>query len=246
MKKYTSYLVFTSGVLFVLLALSKTSIRNVLAPKKNTTCIVIDVGHGGSDPGKVSTGGIKEKDINLQIALFLRDYLIAENYTVFLTRETDCGLYDENASNRKISDLNNRIQFFKEKKADYVVSIHQNSYPESTPHGAQTFYFTGSKQGKAFAETIQESLLKMDSTNTRKAKSSDSYYLLKHSTAPSIIIECGFLSNPEETAKLTDELYQKELANAIFHGICNYTYKTCHGQFPSDARQQEKSGAAFR
>lgn len=196
--------------------------RQVFSSANNKTIIVIDVGHGGSDPGKVSTDGIKEKDINLQIALYLKDYLIAQDYTVYLTRETDCNLYDENVSNKKTSDLNNRIQFFQKKKAAYVVSIHQNSYPDASPHGAQCFYFEGSVEGKAFAESIQDSLLNLDSTNTRAAKSSGSYYLLKHSDVPSVIVECGFLSNPEETAKLTDSNYQKQVAHAICSGISNY------------------------
>lgn len=202
---------------------------NVFTSIRKSTVIVIDVGHGGSDPGKVSTSGVQEKDVNLQIALYLKDYLIAQDYTVYLTRETDCGLYDENVKNKKTSDLNNRIRFFKEKNADLVVSIHQNSFPNENQHGAQTFYFTGSNQGKAFAETVQNALLKFDDSNTRLAKSSDSYYLLKHSPIPAIIIECGFLSNPEETAKLTDSNYQKQLAYTISLGICSYA-----GNFPKD------------
>mgnify|MGYP000774084157 CR=1 FL=1 len=199
--------------------------RQVFSAAKNKTIIVIDVGHGGADPGKVSTSGIKEKDVNLQIALYLKDYLIAQDYIVYLTRETDCGLYDDNVSNKKTSDLNNRIQFFKEKNASCVVSIHQNSYPDTIQHGSQSFYYTGSDEGKALAESVQASLLKMDDTNTRQAKSNDSYYLLKHSNVPSIIVECGFLSNPEETAKLTDSNYQKQIAYAICMGICNYNAK---------------------
>lgn len=194
----------------------------VFSLEKEKKVIVVDVGHGGSDPGKVSADGIREKDVNLEIAQYLKDYLIAQDYIVYLTRETDCGLYDENVSNKKTSDLNNRIQFFKEKNADYVVSIHQNSYPDTTPHGAQTFYFSTSETSKAFAESIQDSLLTIDNTNTRTAKSSDSYFLLKHSSMPAVIIECGFLSNPEETAKLTDPNYQKQLAYAISLGICAY------------------------
>ncbi len=118
--------------------------------------------------------------------------------------------------------MNNRIQFFKDKNPFCVISIHQNSYPDTIQHGAQTFYFTGSAEGKLFAEAVQASLLKFDETNTRQIKSSDSYYLLKHSPVPSIIVECGFLSNPEETAKLTDANYQKQLAYAISLGICSY------------------------
>lgn len=193
-----------------------------LMKKKNI--IVIDVGHGGSDPGKVSADGTQEKDINLQIASYLRDYLIAQDYIVYLTRETDCGLYDENVSNKKTSDLNNRVRFFKEKEADYVVSIHQNSYPDTVQHGAQTFFYTSSADSEEFAKCIQSSLLSFDSSNSRQAKSSDSYFLLKHSVVPSVIIECGFLSNPEETAKLKDPNYQKQLAYHIALGICNYAH----------------------
>lgn len=196
--------------------------RQAVTSIKNKTVIVIDVGHGGTDPGKVSTDGIREKDVNLQIALYLKDYLIAMDYTVYMTRETDCGLYDENVSNKKVSDLNNRIQFFSSKGANYVVSIHQNSYPDSSQHGAQTFYYSGSAEGKAFAESIQNSLLSMDGTNKRTAKSSDSYYLLKHSKAPAVIVECGFLSNPAETASLTDPNYQKRLSYSIAQGIAKH------------------------
>lgn len=222
MKRFVPYLIFIFCILFVLFSLSESSILNTAAHNKKKACIVIDVGHGGTDPGKVSSDGIKEKEINLEIALYLRDYLIAEDFTVFLTRETDCGLYDEGASNKKTSDLNNRIQFFKEKNADYVVSIHQNSFPDSSVHGAQTFYYTGSEKGKPFAESIQNSLLAMDDTNTRLAKSSNSYYLLKHSDIPSVIVECGFLSNPEETGKLIDSGYQKKIAKAISSGITSH------------------------
>lgn len=190
--------------------------------RTKNTVIVIDVGHGGNDPGKVSLDGTREKDINLQIASYLKDYLIAQDFTVYLTRENDCGLYDENVSNKKTSDLNNRIQFFKDKEASYVVSIHQNSYPDASQHGAQTFYYSNSTEGKSFAESIQNAVLKVDETNTRLAKSNDSYYLLKNSSIPVVIVECGFLSNPEETAKLKDEYYQKELAYAISLGICQY------------------------
>ena len=185
--------------------------------------IVIDVGHGGSDPGKVSTDGIEEKNVNLEIARYLQDYLIASDYTVYLTRDTDCGLYDDNVSNKKRSDLNNRIQFFNEKNADLVISIHQNSYPDASQHGAQTFYFKGREDSRILAENIQDSLLSIDTSNTRKAKANDSYYILKNTSVPAVIIECGFLSNPEETARLTDPNYQKDLAYAISVGVCRFS-----------------------
>jgi N-acetylmuramoyl-L-alanine amidase len=213
---------------FLLTAISLLTLFNhygkcAVTASRQKTVIVLDVGHGGSDPGKVSTDGIQEKDVNLQIALYLKDYLIAQDYTVFMTRETDQGLYDENVSNKKVSDLNNRIQFFEKKNAACVVSIHQNSYPDSSVHGAQTFYYAGSKEGEDLAKSVQDALLALDDTNTRQEKSNDSYYLLKHSSVPAIIVECGFLSNPDEAARLTDANYQKQLAFAISKGVCNYT-----------------------
>lgn len=198
----------------------------VFSSKQKNKTIVIDVGHGGNDPGKVSTDGTQEKDVNLEIAGYLRDYLIAQDYTVYLTRETDCGLYEENASNKKTSDLQNRVQFFQDKNAAMVISIHQNSYSDTIQHGAQTFYFSTSEAGKQLAETIQASLLEIDNTNTRTAKSSDSYYLLKNASMPAVIVECGFLSNPEETSRLKDPNYQKKLAYAISLGVCEYDNAT--------------------
>ncbi len=222
MKKLYFYLIACASFLFCFFTFHSTFIRNTLTSGKNPPCIVIDVGHGGSDPGKVSATGIEEKNVNLQIALYLKDYLIARDFQVYLTRETDCGLYDENVSNKKTSDLNNRLQFIQEKHADCMISIHQNSYPDATQHGAQTFYYVGSEKGKQLADSIQNSLLKIDETNKRQIKSSDSYYILKHSSVPAVIVECGFLSNPEESARLMDSNYQKEIANSISMGICDY------------------------
>lgn len=205
--------------------LKNTTILTSKAMKEKPPCLIIDVGHGGIDPGKVSTDGILEKNVNLQIALHLKKEFQNKNFKIYLTRETDCGLYDENASHKKISDLNNRIQFFHEKKADYVISIHQNSYSDAESHGAQTFYHTDSEEGNVMANTIQKSLLEIDPSNHRNATASNRYYLLKKTSIPSIIIECGFLSNPEETAKLTNPDYQQKLAHAIYLGFCNYIQK---------------------
>ena len=196
--------------------------QQVVALHRNKTTIVMDVGHGGSDPGKVGIQGIKEKDVNLAIARYLKDYLIAEDYTVYMTRETDQGLYDESVSNKKKSDLSNRIQFVQKKNASCMISIHQNSYPDTIQHGAQTFYYEGREEDKNFAQYVQDSLLTFDPSNTRQIKSSTSYYILKNAQVPSILIECGFLSNPEETANLTDPNYQKQIAYAIAIGTCRY------------------------
>ncbi len=215
---YSCFLLFLIAVFPFCHKLSK----QVVALHRNKTTIVIDVGHGGSDPGKVGIQGIKEKDVNLAIARYLKDYLIAEDYTVYMTRETDQGLYDESVSNKKKSDLSNRIQFVQEKNASCMISIHQNSYPDTIQHGAQTFYYEGREEDKNFAQYVQDSLLAFDPSNTRQIKSSTSYYILKNAQVPSILIECGFLSNPEETANLTDPNYQKQIAYAIAIGTCRY------------------------
>ncbi len=215
---YSCFLLFLIAVFPFCHKLSK----QVVALHRNKTTIVIDVGHGGSDPGKVGIQGIKEKDVNLAIARYLKDYLIAEDYTVYMTRETDQGLYDESVSNKKKSDLSNRIQFVQKKNASCMISIHQNSYPDTIQHGAQTFYYEGREEDKNFAQYVQDSLLTFDPSNTRQIKSSTSYYILKNAQVPSILIECGFLSNPEETANLTDPNYQKQIAYAIAIGTCRY------------------------
>lgn len=215
---YSCFLLFLIAVFPFCHKLSK----QVVALHRNKTTIVIDVGHGGSDPGKVGIQGIKEKDVNLAIARYLKDYLIAEDYTVYMTRETDQGLYDESVSNKKKSDLSNRIQFVQEKNASCMISIHQNSYPDTIQHGAQTFYYEGREEDKNFAQYVQDSLLTFDPSNTRQIKSNTSYYILKNAQVPTILIECGFLSNPEETANLTDPNYQKQIAYAIAIGTCRY------------------------
>lgn len=208
-----------------LLTITLHSPLSVFLQKDNSPVIVIDVGHGGSDPGKVSLSGIKEKDINLQIAEYLRDYLIAQDFTVFLTRDSDCGLYDSQASNKKTSDLNNRIQFIQNKKAACTISIHQNSFPDSSVHGAQCFYYTTNEESRLLAQYVQEALLQLDDSNHRTHKANDSYYLLKHTTKPAIIVECGFLSNPTEEAKLTDSNYQKQIAYSISLGVNRFMNK---------------------
>ena len=185
--------------------------------------IVIDVGHGGKDPGKVGINGALEKDINLQIALRLKKFLEEEDVEVVLTREEDIGLYDENASNKKVQDMKRRVALIEETDPLLTISIHQNSYHEENVHGAQTFYYAGSEKGKELAEIIQRSLLNSaDPENTRSAKANDSYYLLKKTSTPIVIVECGFLSNSEEAQKLSSDYYQEKLAWAIHLGVLQY------------------------
>lgn len=185
--------------------------------------VVIDAGHGGDDPGKVGINGAPEKDINLQIALLVREFLEEQDVEVILTRETEEGLYDAGASNKKVQDMKRRIAIIEEAAPDVTVSVHQNSYPEEYVHGAQVFYYTGSKEGQALADTIQKQLTeKTDPENKRQIKANDSYYLLKKTGIPIVIVECGFLSNSAEAEKLCDEEYQERVAWAIHMGILQY------------------------
>ena len=186
-------------------------------------CVIIDAGHGGKDPGKVGVDGMAEKDINLQIARKLQRFLVMADVDVVLTRESDAGLYDEDAPNKKVQDMKNRVSIIEEKKPDLTVSIHQNSYHEEYVHGAQVFYYAGSEESKELAGRIQQVMaLDLDPDNTRQAKANDSYYLLKKTSSPIVIVECGFLSNNEEAQKLSSDLYQEKAAWAIHLAILQH------------------------
>jgi len=150
-------------------------------------------------------------------------FLEAQDVFVIMTRETDQGLYSPGASNKKVEDMKNRLVLIESANADLAVSIHQNSYNQESIHGAQVFYYTNSKAGKKLAETIQARLISgVDPGNTREAKANDSYYLLKKTTIPLAIIECGFLTNHAEAKKLNDPYYQEKLAWSIHIAIMQY------------------------
>ena len=158
--------------------------------REDVKCVVIDAGHGGDDPGKVGINGAKEKEINLQIAEMVKKYLEANDVRVIMTREDDAGLNDPDASNKKVQDMKRRIELIDRTAPDVTVSIHQNSYPEEYVHGAQVFYYTGSKEGQELADCIQKQLVgKVDPENKRQIKANDSYYLLKKTGIPIVIVE---------------------------------------------------------
>ncbi len=185
--------------------------------------VVIDPGHGGIDPGKVSANGDLEKDINLQIAFRLKSLLESSDVEVYMTRDADEGLYREYSENKKIEDLRNRCGKIEELAPDCVVSIHQNSYHESYVRGAQVFYYSSSAEGKLLAEDIQNQLLlALGGEHAREVKGNTSYYMLSKTKRPIVIVECGFLSNAEEADLLVDPDYQERLAWALHMGVMNY------------------------
>ncbi len=187
--------------------------------KKNDVVIVVDPGHGGEDPGKVGVNDVLEKDLNLQVSQKVIALLEEVGIRIVTTRE------DDNVPTAKKEDLEQRIKLINDTNPTLALCIHQNSYPDPAIKGAQVFYYTPSEEAKAAATIVQEELRTVDPSNTRAIKANDTYYMLKNTKVPTIIVECGFLTNPEEAEKLTQEEYQNQLANAICEGIIKWLDK---------------------
>lgn len=186
-------------------------------------CIVLDAGHGGSDPGKVGCNDVLEKEINLSIVYKLKTLFENKGFKVVLTRTDDKPLADENAKNMKIEDMRNRVALITETMPIMTISIHQNSFPDASISGPQVFFYDQSPEGEAIAATLQNTLNTiMEPPKPRISKSNDDYYILKKTPTPTVIVECGFLSNEKEASDLTTEAYQEKLARAIYWGTCEY------------------------
>lgn len=212
----------TSSLFFPSRKLLPVATARPLVSSKTAPVILVDAGHGGQDPGKIGTANTLEKDLNLQIALFVKEILEAQDFQVILTRDRDTDL-SADPKHFKVSDLKNRISLIRESGADLVISIHQNSYPAASVCGAQCFYYTDSKEGELFASYLQEQIIRSTKqTKIRQIKENSDYYLLKHSPVPAVIVECGFLSNPKEETLLTDPGYQRLMAWAISLGTQQY------------------------
>ncbi|QNR66967.1 N-acetylmuramoyl-L-alanine amidase CwlD [Paenibacillus peoriae] len=188
--------------------------------------IAIDAGHGGPDGGAVSKEGIIEKDINLAIAFYLRDYLQQAGAVVIMTREDDRDLAQQETkgySRRKTEDLKQRVRIIEEQKADLFLSIHMNSIPSSRWSGAQTFYVPNHADNENLASLIQEEIKRNLENTDRVAKTVNTVYLLKALKMPSALVEVGFLSHPEEARRLSDVNYQRQVAASIYKGILRYS-----------------------
>ncbi len=184
--------------------------------------VIIDAGHGGFDGGAVAFDGTVEKELNLEISLKLQAVLESLGYETVAVRTTDTAVNDkgDSGTSAKVSDIKNRVKLMKKYPNAVFVSIHMNKYSTTQPHGAQVFY-SNSDGSKQLAENIQNSvanLVQPDNHRVIKATTKD-IYLLSHATIPSVIVECGFLSNPEDLQNLKDEAYQLKLAVAIAAGI---------------------------
>ncbi|MGI6678282.1 MAG: N-acetylmuramoyl-L-alanine amidase CwlD [Dehalobacterium sp.] len=179
--------------------------------------IVVDAGHGGIDPGAVGAAGTLEKDVNLAIAQKLCDHLSQAGAVVIMTREDD-----QSFSNKKKADLDARIALAETNQAQIFVSIQGNALKSSRWSGAQTFYYPGSQEGERLAVTIQEEIERILKNTKRKARPHTEAYILRQLTMPTVVVEVGFLSNPEEEKMLNDPQYQSRMAWAIYSGLARY------------------------
>ena len=196
----------------------KEEMETIGEAEKSDRIVVLDAGHGGTDSGKVGINGVKEKDINLTITNSVKKILEKENIQVIMTRETDKQL-----AQSKVEDLKYRVKIMNETSPVLAVSIHQNSYHEEYVKGAQVFYYGNSGDAERLAELIQTRLKEgVDPENNRQAKANESYYLLKKTSIPVVIVECGFLSNWEEAKLLQEEEYQNRIAWAVAMGTIRY------------------------
>lgn len=213
-------LVLIAGLVILNQNLTQQVASEKISVRKNT--VIIDAGHGGSDPGKVGTGDILEKEINLAIAKKVETQLKKEKIKVIMTREEDRMLTGDADSGSKAQDMKERVELINKELPQIAVSIHQNSYQDASVHGAQVFYYSGSQEGERAAGIMQNALLAFDADNTRQPKANDTYYLLRRTQVPTIIVECGFLSNPEEAGNLCLDEYQEKVAQAICQGILEF------------------------
>lgn len=183
--------------------------------------IVIDAGHGGRDGGTVGESGITESELNLMYAKQLASLCEDFGIGVTMTRSDMNGLYDESASNKKRSEMERRKNIINTSGADIMISIHMNSFPLQSSNGAYVFYANGSEEGLALAKSVQTSLCQ-SFDNARKFVSVGDYFVLNYSQMPSVLVECGFLSNPEEEKNLQSKEYCEKFCYSLLVGILSY------------------------
>lgn len=190
------------------------------------TVIAIDPGHGGKDGGATSADGdVVEKEVTLAISLYLRDFLQQSGAFVLMTRETDTDLASPEADQnrkRKSEDIRNRVKLINENEPDFLVSIHVNSIPSPRWSGAQTFYAPAFKKSEEMAYLIQDEIKRVIGHTDRVPGKTESVFLIREVTSPAVLVEVGFVSNPEEAERLQSVEYQKAMANAIYQGILRH------------------------
>lgn len=189
--------------------------------------VVIDAGHGGIDGGVVGVNtGIKESTLNLLVAKELKRCFLSAGIDVVMTRENENGLYGTATSSRKKKDMQKRKNIIENAQPEMVISVHMNKYSVSTRRGAQVFFDKNNQRGVSLANAVQKSLNGMEETVREYSALNGDYYILTSHNYPSIIVECGFLSNPEDEALLMTDAYRQKIAYAIFKGCIDYLSET--------------------
>lgn len=226
--KFVPYIIIS--VIAIGLVFVNSEVEEDIAIESNdatTPLIIIDAGHGGMDGGAVADDGTQEQYLNLDIALKMKEYLSSLGYETLLTRTDDNSIHDSDAESvreQKVSDIHNRLKIIEANPDSVFISVHQNYFTQSKYSGTQVFYSPNNPLSEKLAQSIQTSVVSsLQPDNTRQIKKSDSsIYLLYHSVVPTVLVECGFLSNAEETEKLKREEYRQQMAEAICKGIIKY------------------------
>lgn len=201
---------------------------NQQQPVERSNTIIIDAGHGGIDGGATSCTGVLESHMNLEIALRLDDLFHLLGYDTVMIRKTDESIYikGNTIASQKVSDLNERVRIVNETNGGLLISIHQNTFSDSRYNGAQVFY-GGAGDSAKLAQNLQKMLIQsLNPGSNRKAKPAKGVFLMEHITRPGILLECGFISNREEEAKLRDPIYQKKLCAVIAATVSSYLSAT--------------------
>lgn len=225
MKKHTRYrtlipvylLVLSSFLIIALAGNRAITVLSEQSPVTDQKTVIIDAGHGGVDGGATSCTGVLESQINLQIALRLDDLLHLLGIKTAMIRTTDISIYTHGTSiaEKKVSDLKERVRIVNNTENRILISIHQNYFSDSRYHGAQVFY-APTNGSKELADHMQQVFIQsINPTSHRQVKKADGVYLMQHIRCPGVLVECGFLSNPEEESLLRNEAYQKKLCCAI-------------------------------
>lgn len=208
-------------MLFLIFSLFYSNIVKQCNARFNGITIVLDAGHGGRDGGSVGSAGTVEKEINLKYTLALKEKLVSAGYKVELTRKNDDGLYAPTAKNKKQSDMKARFEIIEKVNPSLIISIHMNSFADHSASGATTYYRKGDDASKTIADYMQKALNTYCGAKTSTAKVGD-YYILNCSYYSAVLVECGFLSNPEEEKKLNTDAYRNQIVDALYSAILLY------------------------
>jgi len=222
---FISFLPFYLLVAIIFIGIASIGSRTVTVVAENVPvqrqhCIVIDAGHGGIDGGATSCSGVLESAVNLEIAQRLNDLLRLLGIDTLMIRTTDTSVHTSEGSiaHIKVSDLKERVRIVNETDNATLVSIHQNTFSESRYSGAQVFY--GNDDSKLLAQQMQAAFISaLNPDSRRKSKQAEGVYLMEHVSCPAVLVECGFLSNPEEELKLRSGDYQNKIACVIASNI---------------------------